>query len=59
MELVVYSDGLLATSKGGSSQIGYLIFMAHNNNRASLIDYASKKSRTVVRLAGLFGMVDV
>lgn len=61
MRIVVYSDGSFATNKDGSSQVGYVIFMADKDNKANLVDYASNKSRRVVRSvigAETFGLVD-
>lgn len=49
LRIVVYSDRSFATNKYGTSEVGYLIFMADKENNANLIDYASNKSRTDVR----------
>lgn len=42
-KIVIYLDASFATSKNGTSEFGYLIFMADKRNKAKLIDYASNK----------------
>lgn len=49
MKLVGYSDGSFETNRDGSSQVGYLTFMAHKNHNDNPIEYASKKSRRLFR----------
>lgn len=34
LKLVVYSDGSFATNNGGSSQMGYLLFMADEKQQS-------------------------
>ena len=49
IRIIVYSDGSFNGNPDGSSQVGYLIFLADKNNNTNLIDYASIKSQRVVR----------
>lgn len=61
IKLVVYSDRLFDTNKDGRWQEGYLIFMADKDNRENVIDYATKKSRIVIRSvlgAETYGLTD-
>lgn len=45
----VYSDAAFATNDDLSSQLGFLILLADENDRCHIIEYASKKSKRVVR----------
>lgn len=46
---MVWLDGSFTTNKDGTSQVGYVIFMADEENKAKIIDYARNKSQKVVR----------
>lgn len=49
LKIVVYWDACFAPNKDSTSQVGYLIFMADQTNKANITEYASKEPRTVVR----------
>lgn len=49
VHLRVYADASHATNDDLSSQLGYLILLADASNACHVIDYASRKSRRVVR----------
>lgn len=43
MKLVQYKDGSLLTNKDGASQVESLKFIADENNKTNIIDYAINK----------------
>lgn len=45
----VYVDASFATNKHFSSQLGYVVLVCDANNACHFLDYASRKSRRVVR----------
>lgn len=49
LQLTVLSDGSFSGNEDGSSQVEYMIFLTDKYNNANLEDYASMKSRRVVR----------
>lgn len=49
LELRVYADASFACNDDLSSQLGFIILLCDNMNRAHVLDYASKKSKRVVR----------
>lgn len=60
-EILVFSDGSFSGNNDRSSQVGYIIMLADNENNGNIIDYSSTKSRRVVRSvlgAETFGMAD-
>lgn len=46
---LVFSDGSFSGNNDGSSQFGFIIFLADKNNDVSLIGFSSVLSRRVVR----------
>lgn len=60
-QLVVNSDTSFTTNKNGPSKVWYLMFMTYKDKETSLIDYASNKSKRVVRSvlgSEIFGLAD-
>lgn len=49
LENVVNSDGSFSGNNVGSSQVGFMIFIADRHKREPTNDYSSFKSRTIVR----------
>ena len=49
IRLLVYSDSSFNNRKNGKSQLGFLIALADNTNRCSIIHYSSRKSHRVTR----------
>ena len=49
LELTVFSDASFGNLSGGSSQLGYIIFLSDKNGNAVPIVWASKKSKRVAR----------
>lgn len=43
LKIGVYWDGYFMTNMDGTSQVGYLLFMAHRKSRDSLIENESNK----------------
>ena len=49
LHLRAYADASFASNKDLTSQLGYLILLCDGNNRCHVINYASRKSRRVVK----------
>lgn len=49
LKLLVFTDSSFANNKDLSSQIGYVIVMADNNNQANIIHWSSIKCKRVTR----------
>ena len=49
LRLVVFSDASLGNLEGGSSQLGYIIFLVDATGSGAPISWASKKSKRVAR----------
>merc|ERR1712148_115696 len=49
VQMIVYTDASFANLPGGSSQLGYVVFIADAKGNSTPIAWASKKARRVAR----------
>jgi hypothetical protein len=49
LQLVIFTDSLFDNNKDYSSQIGYIIVLADDNNNCNIIHWSSVKCKRVIR----------